>query len=626
VHDVGEAQVEGRDVPFLVLELLDGETLAARLRRERVPIEQALAFAIDIADALALAHGQGVVHRDVKPSNVMVTRSGIKLLDFGLAQLRTPASAGDASAMTRDSSLTSVGMVVGTLPYLAPEQLDGRKADARSDIFSFGAVLYEMLTGQRAFPGDSGRSAAAQILSDDPRPLHELEPSVSAELARIVSHCLRKDPERRYHDIADVKVALEDVRDELLVPARPATARAWPRSRLAWIMLLPAAAILLLYMAWGPRIAPETLPPPHLVPLTTLPGAEFSPTLSPDGQSVAFVWSGVNRDNGDIYVQRIGSGPEVRRTTHPAHDFSPSWSPDGQWIAFLRGEVPGRSELMLVSPFGGPEQSRGEIDIRYAFAYPPHLAWLPDSQALIVVHSPPDKPTGLSVFSIPSREMQALTSPPVSPGIDRAPAVSPDGRTVAFKRGPDIFVAGIAADRRAVISPRPLVHWPFATAMTWTPDGKEIVFASERSLWRVDASGARPPALVPFVGQDAYMPVLSRPGGGSSMRLVYVQMTSDANIWRLDLAAAGAAPSATPALFSPSTRLDANPQLSPDGKRVAFQSLRSGVREIWIADSDGAIPCRSRRGAKARGGPPAGRRMDNPLRSMRIWTASGTFS
>jgi Tol biopolymer transport system component len=362
------------------------------------------------------------------------------------------------------------------------------------------------------------------------------------------------------------------------------------------------------------------------VPLTTLPGAEFSPTLSPDGQSVAFVWSGVNRDNGDIYVQRIGSGPEVRRTTHPAHDFSPSWSPDGQWIAFLRGEVPGRSELMLVSPFGGPEQSRGEIDIRYAFAYPPHLAWLPDSQALIVVHSPPDKPTGLSVFSIPSREMQALTSPPVSPGIDRAPAVSPDGRTVAFKRGPDIFVAGIAADRRAVISPRPLVHWPFATAMTWTPDGKEIVFASERSLWRVDASGARPPALVPFVGQDAYMPVLSRPGGGSSMRLVYVQMTSDANIWRLDLAAAGAAPSATPALFSPSTRLDANPQLSPDGKRVAFQSLRSGVREIWIADSDGAIPCRSRRGAKARGGPPAGRRMDNPLRSMRIWTASGTFS
>jgi serine/threonine protein kinase len=171
--------------------------------------------AIDMADALATAHGQGIVHRDLKPSNVMVTTSGVKLLDFGLAQLRVPEGANDGvPAAPGDHPLTSAGMVVGTPPYMSPEQVEGRKVDARSDIFSFGSVLYEMLTGQRAFAGTSTRSAAAQILSDDPTPVNGLVRSVPADLAKVVSHCLRKDPARRYQYIADVKVALEDVREE----------------------------------------------------------------------------------------------------------------------------------------------------------------------------------------------------------------------------------------------------------------------------------------------------------------------------------------------------------------------------------------------------------------------------
>ena len=219
LHDVGAASVAGREVSYLVLELLDGETLAAMLARGPLPVAQALEFAMDIADALATAHTQGIVHRDLKPSNVMVTRSGVKLLDFGLAQLRLPARASDGfSATSSDSPLISAGMVFGTLPYMSPEQVEGRTVDARSDIFSFGSLLYEMLTGQRAFAGDADRSAAARILSDDPKPVNELARSVPSELAKIVSHCLRKDPARRYQYIADVKVALEDVRD-VLVPS-----------------------------------------------------------------------------------------------------------------------------------------------------------------------------------------------------------------------------------------------------------------------------------------------------------------------------------------------------------------------------------------------------------------------
>ncbi len=359
VHDVGAAQVDGQELPFLVLELLDGETLAARLARGPLPVGQALDHAIDMADALATAHAQGIVHRDLKPSNVMVTTSGVKLLDFGLAQLRVPEGASDGlPAAPLDNPLTSAGMVIGTPPYMSPEQVEGRKVDARSDIFSFGSVLYEMLTGQRAFAGDSRRSAAAQILSDDPTPVNELVRSMPADLAKVVSHCLRKDPARRYQYIADVKVALEDVREESRSRPQAQTTHTGSRWRWAWMMLLIPAVLVAGYFAW-PRQSPPEAPPPRVVPLTTLHGSEGSPTLAPDGEQVAFTWSGPNQDNEDIYVQRIGSGTEVRRTEHPARDFSPAWSPDGRWIAFLRGEVPGRSELILVPPLGGAETTSG---------------------------------------------------------------------------------------------------------------------------------------------------------------------------------------------------------------------------------------------------------------------------
>ena len=215
IYDVGAAQVDGQEMPFLVLELLEGETLATRLTRGPLSIADAVSYAVDIADALASAHAKGIVHRDLKPSNVMLTGSGIKLLDFGLARLHAPEAASDGGVTRTEDLLTSAGLVIGTGPYMSPEQVEGGIIDARSDIFSFGSVLYELLTGRRAFPGDSGRPPIAQILRDDPTPVSNLAPAIPADLASIVARCLRKDRARRYQNMADVKVALEDVRDAL---------------------------------------------------------------------------------------------------------------------------------------------------------------------------------------------------------------------------------------------------------------------------------------------------------------------------------------------------------------------------------------------------------------------------
>jgi Tol biopolymer transport system component/serine/threonine protein kinase len=588
LHDVGVARVDGREISFLVLELLDGETLAATLARGALSMTTALTYGIDIADALAAAHAQGIVHRDLKPSNVMVTTSGVKLLDFGLAQLRVPEAADDLTAATDDISLTSVGMVFGTAPYMSPEQVEGRKVDARSDVFSFGSLLYEMLTGQRAFAGNADRSTAAQILSDDPKPVNELAGSVSAELAKIVSHCLRKDRARRYQHIADVRVALEDAREASAHKPEGRTSRVTAVWKWAAALLVVTAILASVYLAWQRRIAPEA-PPPRVVQLTTLQGSEASPTLAPDGDHVAFTWSGPNQDNDDIYVQRIGSGTEVRRTAHPARDFSPSWSPDGRWIAFLRGDAPGRSELILMPPLAGAERPLAEIHLSQDYIFPPYLSWFPDSSALVIVDSPgPHKPEALVVVSVENGEKRGLTSVWPSEYNDIEPSVSPDGRMVVFKRGRALHVLSVGPNFSASAKPRALAGTDIlAHTPAWTPDGNEIIYSAGGSLWRINASSGRFPTRLPFAGQDAFMPALSRSTSGKAARLVYVRSMSDANIYRLDLPALGAPTTSSPVLSIASTRLDANPQFSPDGTRVAFQSTRSGSIEIWVADPHG---------------------------------------
>jgi len=286
----------------------------------------------------------------------MVDEHGlVKVLDFGLAKL-TEAAAAEAETATM---LTGEGIVLGTAAYMSPEQAEGRPIDPRSDVFSFGSMFYEMLTGQRAFHGDTAASTIASILREEPKPISQVAEALPREVERIVRRCLRKDPEHRFQHMADLKVALEDLKEESdsgrLGAGVPASARGLTRRRLMYGAA--AAAVLLAVAALAWRWATPAAQPaaPKLVPLTTFPGDESQPTFSPDGQQVAFAWNGEKEDNYDIYVKLVGETIALRLTTDPAAEEWPAWSPDGKRIAFRRGQ-PGAPGLWLVSPLGGAEE------------------------------------------------------------------------------------------------------------------------------------------------------------------------------------------------------------------------------------------------------------------------------
>ncbi|HTR02142.1 MAG TPA: serine/threonine-protein kinase, partial [Thermoanaerobaculia bacterium] len=289
LFDVGR---EG-ETEFLVMEFLEGESLADRLGKGALPTEQILRYGIEIADALDKAHRQGIVHRDLKPGNIMITKTGVKLLDFGLAKPLATAGArpvSGASVMATEAQasqpLTERGTILGTFQYMAPEQLEGAEADSRSDIFAFGAVLYEMATGRKAFTGKSQASLIGSILRDDPTPVSEVAPMVPPAFNRVIKTCLAKDPEHRFQTAHDIKLQLEWIQEggsQAGVPA-PVIARRKNREKLAWAT---AAVLAVAAAALGFGFWKRTPPVKHTMRFDVDVPAEVtgldSPKLSPDG-------------------------------------------------------------------------------------------------------------------------------------------------------------------------------------------------------------------------------------------------------------------------------------------------------------------------------------------------------
>ena len=301
---------------YLVMEYIEGKPL-----KGPVPAGEAIRAGIQIAEALEHAHAHGVVHRDLKPGNVIVNESGlVKVVDFGLAKL-TEQGASDEFARTEtiaDVPQTDEGTIVGTISYMSPEQAEGRKVDARSDIFSFGAVLYEMATGQRAFTGSSKISTLAAILHSEPKPPAEIHPGLLPELLKIIQRCLRKDPAWRYHSAADVKIALHDVQHELESGIQEPAPRPASRRRALWPAVAVVAVLIAAALGWWFGSGTERPIPGPIKPLTTYRGYEAQPALSPDGNQVAFSWDGERGDNTDIYVRLVDGGAALRLTTDPA--------------------------------------------------------------------------------------------------------------------------------------------------------------------------------------------------------------------------------------------------------------------------------------------------------------------
>ncbi len=355
LYDVGR---EG-DRDFLVMEYLEGETLAARLDKGALPSEQLLRYGIEIADALDKAHRLGIVHRDLKPGNIMLTKTGVKLLDFGLAKFQTAARNDSLSGVSvlatqaqASQPLTERGTVLGTFQYMAPEQLEGGEADSRSDIFAFGAVLYEMATGKKAFTGKSQASLAGAILRDDPTSVTEIAPMIPPAVNRIVKTCLAKDPEDRFQTAHDVKLQLQWIAEggsQAGLPA-PVAARRKSRERLAWgvaaAAIVAAAALGFGFVRRAPvkprAVRFEIAPPEGVIAID-------APRISPDGRYLAFnatdaegktrIW--VRALNALVAQPLSGTEGATR----------PFWSPDSRFLGFIA-----EGKLKKIEVTGGPAQ------------------------------------------------------------------------------------------------------------------------------------------------------------------------------------------------------------------------------------------------------------------------------
>ena len=600
IHDIDQAA----GVDFIAMEYVAGKTLDELTPRKGMRLSLALKYAVQIADALARAHGAGIIHRDLKPSNVIVDEHGlVKVLDFGLAKL-TEQIQGDetASTATIDSEgrpITEEGVIVGTVAYMSPEQAEGKKVDARSDIFSLGSVLYEMVTGQKAFQGTSKLSTLSAILHQEPKPVSGITPTIPADLEKLINRCLRKDPSKRLQHMDDVKLALEELKEDSdsgRLQAAPARVRQFTTMRLAALGFVVIAVIGSGWYWLHRQSRPEPDAPLMVVPLTSYPGEESSPSFSPDGNQVTFSWNGEKEDNYDIYAKLIGSPKPIRLTTDPAWDGNPAFSPDGSSIAFIRQGPGEKARVFLTTALGPPERKLAEIDQTGALTWHTTggLAWTPDGKSLVITdRDAEDQRWGLFLLSVDSGEKRRLTYAPEE-RVDTDPAFSPDGRTLAFVRGAqatsDIHLLSVSRDFQPMGEPKRITfenQWSQRPA--WALDGSEIVFSSGTvpnfNLFRIASAGSGKLRRLAGCGEDGSEASISRHGH----RLAYTRELTDTNIWRLEVPGTGGKTN-PPVRFISSTRLDAEAQFSPDGKRIVFSSNRSGSDAIWVCDNDGSNP------------------------------------
>jgi Tol biopolymer transport system component len=600
-------------VDFISMEYVPGRALNQLISRKGLPLSEALKYAVQIADALTAAHAAGIIHRDLKPGNVMVSgapeRSGfVKVLDFGLAKLTDTVDTNERefteTMQQGNAPATGEGTIVGTVSYMSPEQAEGKKVDGRSDIFSFGALLYEMVTGRRAFQGDSKLSTLSAILREEPKPASQVVQGVPRDLEKIVARCLRKSPERRFQTMADLKVALEELKEEsdsgtlsaAVVPVRP-------RSRqLGWAATLVGTIAVggTLWFVRQVTRAPE--PAPTALPLTTYPGFETDPSFSPDGNQVAFTWDGEKRDNDDIYVKLIGTGgPPLRLSTDPASDFSPAWSPDGRFIAFLRELSPEKTAVLLIPALGGPERKLAAISTPEPDSLPsPFMEWSPDGNWLVVSDKASEtEPSVLYLLSTETGERRRLTFPPLHSLGDSCPTFSPDGRALVFSRNADstigeLYLLALSAGLKPTGEAQRLTLGPADKAASFisstrddaspqfSVDGKRIAFVSNRSgspeIWAINSDGSNAVQLTSFAGPSVTTPRWSPDGE----RIAFdSNAAGEFDIWIVG--ASGGKPERM--TIDPAN--DGDPSWSHDGQWIYFDSARAGAQQVWKIPASG---------------------------------------
>jgi Tol biopolymer transport system component len=575
IHDFGRED----GTAYAVTELLEGETLRARLAEGPLPQRKAIEQALQIASGLAAAHEKGIVHRDLKPENLFVTKEGrIKILDFGLAKQQGWAKGGAEQATL--GRATEPGTVLGTVGYMSPEQVRGEDADPRSDIFAFGAILFEMLSGQRAFQAGSAVETMSAILSKEPPDLLESERELPPALERVVRHCLEKRPEDRFRSAHDLAFALQTITESSGLSARGGLRAVRSRSRARALVvgaaLLAAGAALGVFVARRPR--PEGV---VAVRYLTHSGHDSSPAASPDGRTIAFASDRDGRSR--IWLKQLAGGGEAALTS--GHDDYPRFSPDGSMILFSRTEGL-RTSLYRIGLVGG-EPRRIVEDVTDG-------DWSPDGRRVAFVRWTTQDGHRTSVLGLAAADGGGVREIARIENLTLLhPRWSPDGRWVAVAVGGEQYgtpqsiqlVSADGLEKRALSPP---ARVGYLSSVAWLRGGRELIYSQAESIAETTGGGAR--VIRHDVDSGTARPLMWSPSSSrilevlGSGRILFDARSPRENLREIALSG-GAAHWLTRGIST-----DRQPAYSPDGEWVVFSSNRSGNLDLWaVSAKSGAL-------------------------------------